>query len=477
MRFLPVFVLLLFTTPLSGQSAESEKGFQRLTAALHVHSRFSNGEHEIVELASHAHEKKIDVLGISDSFLTRARYGVGPFKKLMSRTMARPSVMDRGIDEYFQSLEQTQQQFSDVVILPGFEVAPYYYWEGRWPGTLALHDFDRHILVFGLRDRNAARNLPVIENATWSNSERSLARLAGPMIVILLALGLLSRAGKAARIAGAFILVVGCAWTYDAYPYANLPTPYSDKTDDQAFQRVIDYAAAHGALTFWSYPEARIPDITVTGSPARMASRPEPEILKRFDNYRGFEGIYGHNITITKPGNLWDDLLKDYLQNVRKTWPSVITGIDFQTFKPANGWYQLDHGITVLFAKEKSESAVMEALKAGRGYSSFQERPDRPINLEDFALRSNGSVAISGESVQAAPNVEFTARVDGPSEAKAQISVIRDGTLLERVDAALPAVIKRSDTLNAGRHYYRLMVNAGATQILSNPIFCEVNQQ
>jgi hypothetical protein len=477
MRFLPVLSLLLFTAPLSGQSAESEKGFQPLAAALHVHSRFSNGEHEIPELGSYAHQKKIDVLGISDSFLTRVRYGVGPFKQLMSRTMTRPSIMDRGIDEYFQTLERTQQQFSDVVILPGFEVAPYYYWEGRWPGTLALHDFDRHILLFGLRDRNAARNIPVIENATWSNSERSLARLAGPVILVLLGLVLLTRASKAARIAAAFVLVLGCSWTYDAYPYANLPTPYSDKTDDRAFQRVIDYAAAHGALTFWSYPETRYPDITVTGSAARMASRPEPEILRRFDNYRGFEGLYGDNITITKPGNLWDQLLKDYMQNGRKTWPSVITGIDFHGFKPANGWYQLDHGITVLFAKEKSEAAVLDALKLGRGYSSFQERPDRPIKLQDFALRSNGNVAISGQSLQTAGAVEFTVKVDGPSDVKAQISLIRDGTLVDQVEATLPAVIKRSDTLNPGRHYYRVMVTAGSTQILSNPIFCDVNQQ
>jgi hypothetical protein len=474
MRFPPAFVLLLFTTTLFGQSAESEKGFQPLTAALHVHSRFSNGEHEILELGSHAHQKKIDVLGISDSFLTRVRYGVGPFKKLMSRTMNRTSVIERGIDEYFESLDKAQQQFADVVILPGFEVAPYYYWEGRWPGTLALHDFDRHILVFGLLDRNAARNMPVIENATWSNSERSLARLAGPAIAILLGLALLTRTSKAARIAAGFILVVGFSWTYDAYPYANLPTPYSDKTDDRAFQRLIDYAAAHGALTFWSYPEARYPDITVTGSPARMASRPEPEILGRTDNYRGFEGLYGDNITITKPGSLWDQLLKDYTQNGRETWPSVITGIDFHAFKPGNGWYQLDHGITVLFAKEKSEAAVLEALKLGRGYSSFQDKPDRPITLQDFALRSNGNVAISGETLQAAGEIKFTARVDGPTDAKAQISVVRDGTLLEQVEAALPAVINRSDALGTGRHYYRLMVKSGATQIVSNPIFCEI---
>ena len=113
-------------------------------------------------------------------------------------------------------------------------------------------------------------------------------------------------------------------------------------------------------------------------------------------------------------------------------------------------------------------------MKLGRGYSSFQDKPDRPITLQDFALRSNGNIAISGETLQAVRDVTFTARVAGASDTKAQISVIRDGTLLEQVDATLPAVINRSDTLDAGRHYYRVMVKSGATQIVSNPIFCEV---
>ncbi len=161
---------VLFADVLSAQSqndgvpAALQKGFRPLTAALHVHSRFSNGEHEILELASLARERKIDVLGITDSFITRVRFGIGPWKKLVSRSMSRPGVLDHGIDAYFGSMEEAQQRFDDVLLIPGLEVAPYYYWQGTWPNTLELYDFDRHIIVFGMHDRQAILNLPVIEN-------------------------------------------------------------------------------------------------------------------------------------------------------------------------------------------------------------------------------------------------------------------------------------------------------------------------
>src|SRR5688500_16023789 len=79
---------------------EMQRGYQPLLSALHVHSRFSNGQYEIFELAAYAHQRKIDVLGITDSFLTRIRYGIGPWKELISRVIERESVRSRGIDKY-----------------------------------------------------------------------------------------------------------------------------------------------------------------------------------------------------------------------------------------------------------------------------------------------------------------------------------------------------------------------------------------
>jgi hypothetical protein len=288
---------------------------------------------------------------------------------------------------------------------------------------------------------------------------------------------LIIKGGRAPRLAGAFILLIGVVWTYDAYPYGSLSNPYSGKSDERAYQRVIDYTNSHGGLAFWSYPEARYPDIQITESRARMVSRPEPESLPLTESYRGFEGLYGDNITITKPGSLWDRLLMEYVQGGRTTWPSVITGIDFHSFKAGNGWYQLDQGLTILFGRDRSEASVLDALKNGRGYSSFQDNPLHRIALEDFALRSNGSVAIAGETLKAASRVDLSANVDWDSpgapasESVADVTVIRDGAVVEEKHSTLPVIVRRTDTVSPGRHYYRIMVRFRGTQILSNPIF------
>ena len=211
-----------------------------------------------------------------------------------------------------------------------------------------------------------------------------------------------------------------------------------------------------------------------------MVSRGQPEILGLTDRYQGFEGIYGDTITITKPGKLWDQMLMEYIQSSRKTWPSVITGIDFHSFKPNNGWNQLDQGVTILFAKEKTLQAVLEAMRAGRGYATVQKDPVHRVGLENLALAAGSSVAISGETLLTGGSVDFTATVDWMtgdrpvSETRADIEVIRDGALLEEYHSTVPALIQRHDSLNAGRHYYRIMVQYDGTQILSNPIFCEV---
>src|SRR4051812_25291012 len=256
--------LLLPASYLQAQTAETQKGFIPLTAAMHVHSRFSNGEYEILELASAAHERKLDVLGLSDSYLTRVRYGIWPLRHLLSKTISRPSVIDRGVAAYFDNARAAQSRFPDVVVLPGLEVTPYYYWQGRWLQNLELHDFDRHLLVFGMNDENAIRNLPLIENASWSNTDRNWMRAAGPIGMCLggILLILIARVTRARlhRILGALVLTLGLVWGVDAYPFSELPDPYSGKHSDEPYQRLIRYVNDHGAMAFWSYPEAKYPD-------------------------------------------------------------------------------------------------------------------------------------------------------------------------------------------------------------------------
>jgi hypothetical protein len=481
---IPRLLLVFFLWPASifaqepvKTAAETQLGYQSLRAALHVHSQFSDGDYEVSELASLAHERKIDVLGITDSFLTRVRYGVGPLKKLLSRTQSRSAVLDQGIVNYLAAVSEAQGQFKDVVLLPGLEVAPYYYWQGQ-PGSLRLYDFDRHLVLFGLQDSRVIADLPVIENSTWSNTTRDWMSLSGPLLTLAVGLIVVFGRKRPLRMAGGLTVLAGLAWTYDAYPFGRQPDPYSGKPDWQAFQRLIDYAAIHGGMAFWSYPEARYPDVQVGG--ATMVSHPQPESLALTRDYRGFEGIYGENRTITNPGNLWDQILLDYIHGGRKVWPSVITGIDFHSLRGKGGWHDLDRGLTMLWTKSKELNSVLDALRRGRGYATFQRDPNRSLELDDFALHSTAGIAIAGETITTDGNVTFSASIHWAqgkrAEAPAQVDVVRDGELLDHRIMALPAEILRKDTLENGRHYYRIRVTSDGSEIMSNPIFCSVTR-
>jgi len=469
-----------FSQELTDAAAEKQQGYQPLRAALHVHSQFSDGDYGITELASFAHRDRIDVLGITDSFLTRVRYGIGPLRKLISRSRLRPGVLDQGIENYLASADEAHNQFKDVIILPGLEAAPSYYWLGT-PGTdLRLYDFDHHILIFGLSDPRAIANLPVIENATWSNTNRDWTLLFGTLLTLSAGLAAAVRARRVLRVVGVLVAAAALLWTCDAWPFGSVSDPYSGKQDRRAIQHLIDYVTDHDGMAFWSYPEARYPDIKEGG--ATMVSRPQPEILRLTENYRGFEGIYGENVKITGPGNLWDQILVDYIHRGRKTWPSAITGIDFHSFQGKGGWHEFNRGLTLLWAKNKDVSSVLDALRQGRGYAAFHQDAEHQLDLEDFAIRSKTGVAISGETVTTDGEIAFSAHIRwrGASrplpDAPVQIDVVRDGELLEHRDALLPADIMRAETLEKGRHYYRLRVKSGSSEILSNPVFCEVQR-
>ncbi len=81
LRCLPwTFVFLAFA--LSSTTNASELDWRQYSAAIHVHSAFSNGEYEISELARLAVERNIDVLVLTDSFLTTVTYSVWPFDRI-----------------------------------------------------------------------------------------------------------------------------------------------------------------------------------------------------------------------------------------------------------------------------------------------------------------------------------------------------------------------------------------------------------
>ncbi|MDA2923372.1 hypothetical protein MYX65_01740 [Acidobacteria bacterium AH-259-L09] len=473
----------------------AETDLKQFAAAIHVHSTFSNGQYEVMELARLAKERNIDVLVLTDSFLTSITYGIWPLDRIGFEginKVVRLGVRDYGVKNYLAAVEEAQREFPDLVIVPGVEVTPYYYWEGKpWTG-LTLYDFDRHFTVLGLT-KEQIENLPVIGNATWENTPKDWTLSAAPLLMFFASVGLLlvKRRRKIQLqyytiyrherrwIFGTVLMLSALLLAWNNYPFGRLSNPYLGGHDVRAYQRLIDYVLDKGGVIYWSYPEARYADVEVGG--ARMVSRPHPEDLLLTDGYHGFEGIYGDRITATLPGEAWDLALVRYLNGSRSTPPYVITGIDFHYLKDNRGrWYDLDGGQTILLASEKSEAAVLEALRGGHGYATFQEL-DEKLRLHDFSVETDdGARTIQGGEAEGQSPVRVHIHLDWLREAPEknqafQLALISNGEVVQQIEQPLPIRITLEQQLPSGPHYFRLRaVYERVYQVLSNPVFVRI---
>ena len=469
------------------------EGWTQYSAAIHVHSSFSNGQYDIEQLARLAQQRDVDVVIVTDSFLTTATYGFWPFDRVGVRginKVVRPGVRDHGVENYLERLAEAQQAFPDVLLVPGVEVTPYYYWTGSpWTG-LTLHDFDRHLLVLGL-EQAELENLPVIGNVTWSNSGTRLDLVLFPSLLFLFGMGLLF-AGRPPklifaspsikqryRVPAVVFLALGVLLGWYNYPFGTFGEPHSGQHSDQPYQRLIDYVTEAGGVVYWSYPEARYSDVTV-GS-ARMVSAPHESDLLLTDGYHGFEGIYGDRITATQPGRTWDSSLMEYLRGSRRSAPFVTTGIDFHYLKNGGqGWYDLDGGLTFLLMKERSREAVLEALRTGRTYATFQMF-DQRIQLAEFSVETwGGGKATAGQ--RAAGKSPLKVRVsmdwlgDAPETVETfRIQVILNGRVVDEVEHSPPVDVATELGLPPGEYYLRLKARStSGYEILSNPVFVTI---
>jgi len=264
-------------------------------AAIHVHSTFSNGNRSVEEIARRASEREVEVVVLTDSLLTEVTYGIWPLDRLgipgLNRRH-RPGVLDHGVARYWKAIDEARRRFPDVLIVPGVEAAPSYYWRGSPWGGLSLHDFDRHLWIAGLQASDVER-LPVIGNETWSNTRVSWHRVWPPLIVIGAGIAALRWPGRRRRLAlsmAAVLIVLGLAWVWNNYPFGDVTLPHRGRHDPEPFQRLIDFVGERGGVIYWSYPEATYPDVP-SCLPSRGATpaavRRHRHRLPRFVRLRG----------------------------------------------------------------------------------------------------------------------------------------------------------------------------------------------
>lgn len=484
MKALVPALLLALASPGAAAGADLQ-----VKAAFHVHTSVSSGVLSLEELARQAQREGIGALMLTDNFLLRFEYGLFPLPGVVRKVVELPSVLRMGVKEYLQAIEATQARFPDVILVPGAEVVPYYYWTGS-PFTRDLTQWDaqRNLLVVGLSRPEDYERLPAIGNgralSLGSMGHAKLALAAAAIVGgLLLARVRRTRAIRMQR----FVLKVerryripaltsvglGVLLLVDALASSEL-NPYRGKLGIGPYQAVIDAVERRGGMVFWSYPEARDFNRIDQGQLGSVVTRtdPHPEVLLESQGYTGFGAVYQDTTTVTEPGRTWDRLLVEFGEG-RRNRPAWGIG-ELGYHGPPK---RLSDVLTVFLVLERSRAAILQALREGRFYA-VAPVPGLSLVLEEFSISQEPDqrpVPMGGE-VRASGTGPLRLRLrvaasDGREvpvamrliRSGAVIAVLRGNTPYERT---LPVEPPPPGT----RAFLRLEVTE-PLRLLANPIF------
>ncbi len=477
-----------------GEASEPGQAVRPVTAVFHVHSDVSTGSDSLESLVAQARSHGIDAIILTDNFLLRYEYGLFPLRGLISRTVALPSVMSSGVDWYLERIQEVNRRHPDVLVVPGVEVVPHYYWTGSlFRRDLTMHDSQKNILVVGLPSETDYKRLPVAGNyAAYEYGWMTVLWLS-PTLLVAPAMWLLNRrvarkvkVGWTVMIVrtrrvgpGAALLVVAGLLLFNNYPFGQPPFDvYQDGNGLRPHQHLIEYVREQGGLTVWSMPEVRDFNRYSFGRLGVVTVKTDPytDALLRTTDYTAFGALYEDTITMTDPGGVWDVVLGEYASGRRA---SPVWGVGEAAYHGSgHAGKELFDVETILWVRERSQPALLDALAKGRMYARLRTK-EYGLVLADYMVISEttGSSAMSGQTLRAPASTPIQVRLEvSTSDSRSHptsVQLIRSGQVIKAVTETLPATLTVHDVApEAGTvSYYRLLIGSGDQRIVSNPIF------
>ncbi|MEW6428724.1 MAG: hypothetical protein AB1568_11895 [Thermodesulfobacteriota bacterium] len=475
-RLPPLLAVLLGILPFAaaGAGATDDTGLLQVTAVIDVRSTVSDGDHDFDQLAALARQHGIEAIFVSDHDRLVLEYGLFPFRKIVKKREERPSVATVGAGEYLRRVRAAGERWPDVLFIPGVEAAPFYYWTGLplVGDGLVAHQWERHLLVFGL-DAEGLAGLPVLHN---DHGSLRIDRQP-PFLILFVLTGLIGVValgwGGRFRLAGLLLLLFSLLLGQnDLRPGVSRFDQYHGEQGAAPWQECIDRVAAGGGLSFWNHPETNSGRRPL--GPIRLDTPSYPEMLERNTGYTGFAAIYGDRTTTTEPGGLWDGLLLQYCRGERQRPPTAIAVADFH--REGKDGEVLGNFATVLLAREKSGRALLDALSAGRAYALRGHGRDRDLLREFSVTAADGATAAIGGRLAVADSTPalIRAMVDhgGGDPHPIRLRLIRNGEVIAETDGVTPFRWQVTDRQRPpGAGFYRLEATGPRTRILANPVF------
>ncbi|MGD2269327.1 MAG: PHP domain-containing protein [Desulfobacterales bacterium] len=473
MRIKTAIGLLLFFAYLA--PAAWAEGFLQLPGVIHVHTTFSSGKYSVGQLVAKAKDKNLAVLVLTDHDLVVMEYGLPPLRRIIKKRKERRSVIQLGPQNYLAEIERQNNLQNDVIIIPGVQSSPFYYWTGSpLKQNLTAHDYRKELLLVGMQKPADYRQVPILHNGY---SKRFFLQLFPRSVFFLISffIGLfLFFQRKMLKILGAVVGVCSLLLLINHHPFqcARFDSYHGDQ-GIEPYQEVIDYVHQHQGLTFWAHPESNYSAAGVVLGPIKLVTRHYANDLIDAKNYTGFSAIYGDTFTATNPGRQWDRALNQFCQGKRDKAPWAIAGADFHR---ENKGVQLDSFQTIFLVKSKTAAEVLDALSNGRVYAVRKSKEPRMV-LEKFQItdRLIPKKAVMGESLdlRSIPILEGRVSAINHQRMTVHVSLIRGGKIWQSFVGVTPLEFHFADQDNwSGKTFYRLEIRDSTHgKLLSNPIF------
>lgn len=477
-----VFILIVafmgVTIKSYAQADEHIHEYIQVPGLIDIRTDFSDGAHTLEYLIKLAKKRGIDVLFINDHDRKVLEYGIRPFQNILRKKVEEPSINKKGPENYLSMIDTASKKYPDLILIPGAESAPFYYWKGSYfKKNLTVCDWEKHLLIFGLEEAKDYKELPILHNGYSTKYILSSISVGFFLFLVLLIVGLYMIKWKGIiRYSGITISVFALLLLINNHPFKSSPyDQYHGAQEISPYQLLIDYVNSRGGMVFWNHPETKSGKGKV--GPIFRDTPPYPQVLIESTNYSGFAALYGDAITITEPGNTWDKVLIEYCSGRRANPVWGISSADFH--REGGAGEKLGNYPTFFLAKSKTKKDILDALKKGRMYACRGDADSPRLILEDFSISDSESSqkVVMGEEIfsKGYPRINIRISTTDSEEGNSLIvRLIRSGNLLETFSAETPLSINFiDDFFEPGKKiYYRLdAIDKKGRKLVSNPIF------
>jgi len=200
-----VLLIVLLLTGVVSTAGSAE--YVQTAGLIDTRTTHSDGALSVVALAELAHNRGFDVLFLNDHDRLAMAYGLPRFPNIIRLHKELNSINKSGAETYIEAVNQARLKFKDLILIPGSESVPYYYWKGSYFNKdLTAHDHEKRILTIGLENPEDYENLPILHNGlSFRYVKRALPGALFFSGSLFLGLYLLTRKGFI-RIAAFFIV-------------------------------------------------------------------------------------------------------------------------------------------------------------------------------------------------------------------------------------------------------------------------------